>query len=217
MIVAIASVAPVQLRNLLTSRYLTPLGRQHPASLAPRRGRGKAGSPRTRLMAMADTSTTVQKVSAEALGTFVLVFFGCGSVVFSSNILGGVDYTAVGLTFGLAVMLMIYAVGRVSGGHFNPAVSVSAAVGGRIPWKQVPIYVGAQLGGAILAGLVLFVLAHGIDGFDSHGNMGQNFFGDQSPNSVHYAWWAAFLVELLLTMLFVMVILAVTDARFEHP
>src|SRR4051794_22011596 len=198
MIVAIASVAPVQLRNLLTSRYLTPLGRQHPASLAPRRGRGKAGSPRTRLMAMADTSTTAQKVSAEVLGTFVLVFFGCGSVVFSNNILGGVDYAAVGLTFGLAVMLMAYAVGRISGGHFNPAVSVGAAVGGRMSWRQVPVYVGSQLAGAVLAGLVLFVLAHGIEDYDSEGNMGQNFFGDQSPNPVDYAWWAAFLAELLL-------------------
>ena len=166
---------------------------------------------------MADTSTTVQKVSAETLGTFVLVFFGCGSVVFSSNIIGGSDYTAVGLTFGLAVMLMAYAVGRISGGHFNPAVSVGAAIGGRMSWRQVPVYVGSQLVGAIVAALVLFVLAQGIDGFDSTGNMGQNFFGDKSPNSVQFAWWAAFLAELVLTLLFVMVILAVTDARFEHP
>jgi aquaporin Z len=166
---------------------------------------------------MADTSTTAQKVAAEVLGTFVLVFFGCGSVVFSSNILGGVDYTAVGLTFGLAVMLMAYAVGRISGGHFNPAVSVGAAVAGRMSWRQVPVYVGSQLAGAVLAGLVLFVLAHGIEGFDSEGNMGQNFFGDHSVNDVSYAWWAAFLAELLLTLLFILVILAVTDGRFEHP
>ncbi len=166
---------------------------------------------------MAETSTTVQKVSAEVLGTFVLVFFGCGSVVFSNNIFGGVDFAAVGLTFGLSVMLMAYAVGRISGGHFNPAVSVGAAVGGRMSWRQVPIYVGAQLGGAIIAALFLFVLAHGIKDFDSEGNMGQNFFGEHSPNSVEFAWWAAFLTELLLTLLFILVILAVTDARFEHP
>jgi aquaporin Z len=166
---------------------------------------------------MAETSTTVQKVSAEALGTFVLVFFGCGSVVFANNAGGGADYVAVGFTFGLAVMLMAYAVGRISGGHFNPAVSVGAAMGGRMSWKQVPIYVGSQLGGAIIAGLVLFVLAHGIEDFDSEGNMGQNFFGEHTPNSVEFAWWAAFLVELLLTLLFILVILAVTDARFEHP
>jgi aquaporin Z len=163
---------------------------------------------------MADTSTTAQKVSAEVLGTFVLVFFGCGSVVFANNSGGGADYVAVGFTFGLAVMLMAYAVGRISGAHFNPAVSVGAAMGGRMSWKQVPLYVGAQLGGAIVAGLALFVLLHGFDGFDADGNMGQNFFGDEGSG---YAWWAALLLELLLTLLFIMVILAVTDARFEHP
>jgi aquaporin Z len=163
---------------------------------------------------MADSSTTVQKVSAEALGTFVLVFFGCGSVVFANNSGGGADYVAVGFTFGLAVMLMAYAVGRISGGHFNPAVSVGAAMGGRMSWKQVPVYVGSQLGGAIVAGLALFVLLHGFDNFDAQGNMGQNFFGDQGSG---YAWWAAFLLELLLTLLFIVVILAVTDPRFEHP
>jgi aquaporin Z len=167
---------------------------------------------------MADTSTTIQKVSAEVLGTFVLVFFGCGSVVFANNVFGGVDFAAVGLTFGLAVMLMAYAVGRVSGAHFNPAVTVGAAMGGRMSWKQVPLYIGSQLGGAILAALVLFVLAQGIDGYDSEGNMGQNFFGDHAPTGqVEFAWWAAFLAEALLTLLFILVILAVTDARNEHP
>jgi aquaporin Z len=163
---------------------------------------------------MADSSTTVQKISAEALGTFVLVFFGCGSVVFANNSGGGADYVAVGFTFGLAVMLMAYAVGRISGGHFNPAVSVGAAMGGRMSWRQVPIYVGSQLGGAIVAGLALFVLLHGFENFDAEGNMGQNFFGDEGSG---YSWWAAFLLELLLTLLFIVVILAVTDARFEHP
>jgi aquaporin Z len=76
---------------------------------------------------MVETSTTPQKIAAEVLGTFVLVFFGCGSVTFASQGIGGVDFAAVGLTFGLAVMVMAYAVGRVSGAHFNPAVSVGAA------------------------------------------------------------------------------------------
>jgi aquaporin Z len=163
---------------------------------------------------MAETSTTVQKVSAEALGTFVLVFFGCGSVVYAGNGFQSFDIVAVGLTFGLAVMFMAYAVGRISGGHFNPAVTIGAAMGGRMSWRQVPIYVGAQLGGAIVAGLALFVLLQGYDGFESEGGMGQNSFGDEGSG---YAWWAAFLLELLLTLLFVLVILAVTDARFEHP
>src|SRR3954471_21872043 len=163
---------------------------------------------------MADTSTTVQKVAAEALGTFVLVFFGCGSVVFAANAGAGFDIVAVGLTFGLAVMLMAYAVGRISGAHFNPAVSVGAAIGGRMSWRQVPLYVGSQLAGAIAAGLALFVLMHGFDGYDAEGNMGQNGFRMDGDG---YAWWAAFLLELLLTMIFIVVILAVTDARFEHP
>ncbi|QIG44149.1 MIP family channel protein [Nocardioides anomalus] len=163
---------------------------------------------------MADSSTTAQKVAAEVLGTFVLVFFGCGSVVFANNAGGGADYVAVGFTFGLAVLLMAYAVGRISGGHFNPAVTIGAAMGGRIAWRQTLVYIGSQLAGAIVAGLALFVLLHGFDDFDSEGNMGQNFFGDQGSG---YAWWAAFLLELILTFLFVTVILAVTDARFEHP
>jgi aquaporin Z len=163
---------------------------------------------------MADTSTTTQKIAAEALGTFVLVFFGCGSVIYTTNGLQTFDIVQVGLTFGLAVMLMAYAVGRISGGHFNPAVTVGAAMGGRMSWRQVPVYVGSQLGGAVVAGLALFVLLQGFDGFESDGGMGENSFGDKGSG---YAWWAAFLLELLLTLLFVVVILAVTDARFEHP
>jgi aquaporin Z len=163
---------------------------------------------------MADTSTTAQKVAAEVLGTFVLVFFGCGSVIYNTNGRQDFDIVSVGLTFGLAVMLMAYAVGRISGAHFNPAVSVGAAMGGRMSWKQVPLYVSSQLAGAIVAGLALFVLLHGFEGFDAEGNMGQNGF---RLDGVGYAWWAAFLLELLLTMIFIVVILAVTDARFEHP
>ena len=159
---------------------------------------------------MADTSTTVQKISAEALGTFVLVFIGCGTAIFS-----GGDYVAIGLAFGLTVLAGAYAFGRISGAHFNPAVSVGAALGGRMAWRQVPTYVGAQLGGAIVAGLALFILVQGIDGYDvSESGLAQNSFGDDGTG---YAWWAALLVEIILTAIFVYVILAVTDARNEHP
>jgi aquaporin Z len=159
---------------------------------------------------MADTSTTVQKVAAEALGTFVLVFIGCGTAIFS-----GGDYVAIGLAFGLTVLAGAYAFGRISGAHFNPAVSVGAALGGRMAWRQLPVYVGAQLGGALVAGLSLFVLVHGIDGYDIGDNgLAQNSFGDDGSG---YAWWAAFLVEVILTAIFLYVILAVTDARNEHP
>jgi aquaporin Z len=160
---------------------------------------------------MADTSTTVQKVAAEVLGTFVLVFIGC-----SAAITTGADVPATGLAFGITVLAGAYAFGRISGAHFNPAVSVGAALGGRMAWRQVPVYVGAQLGGAIVAGLALFIMVHGIDGYSiSDNGLAQNHYGDQSPSN--FSWWAAFLVEMILTAIFLYVILAVTDGRFEHP
>lgn len=154
-----------------------------------------------------DAPTTGQQVAAEVLGTFVLVFFGVGAALMS-----GGDYVATGLTFGLAVVVMTYAVGRVSGGHFNPAVTVGAALGGRLPWRATPVYVGAQLVGGLVAGLVLFTLMHGFEGFSAEGGLGANSYGDLGSG---YAWWAAFLLEMLLTAVFVWVILAVTDARNE--
>lgn len=165
---------------------------------------------------MADSSqpTLQQQLSAEAIGTFVLVFFGCGSIVFAHEADAQTTIATIGLTFGLAVGVMAYAFGRVSGAHFNPAVSVGAAVGGRMSWARAGWYLLAQVGGAVLAALTLFLLLHGFDGFDSERNMGQNFFGDQGSG---YAWWAAFVLEALLTAVFVGVILAVTDERNEHP
>lgn len=162
---------------------------------------------------MAD-STIQQKLTAEVLGTFVLVFFGCGSVVYPAMGGGTSTITTVGLTFGLAVMVMAYAFGRVSGAHFNPAVSVGAGISGRLAWSQVGLYALAQLAGAVLGALGLYLLLQGFDGFEAEGNMGQNAFGDVGSG---YAWWAAFLLELLMTAAFVTVILAVTDERNEHP
>jgi aquaporin Z len=158
---------------------------------------------------MAETSTTQQKLVAEGLGTFVLVFFGCGTWLVSNG-----DYVATALAFGLTVLVMVYAFGRITGGHFNPAVSVGAAMGGRIAWTQVLYYVAAQLAGALVAGLVLFTLMHGFPGYSASGNMAQNSYGDAGSG---YAWWAAFLLEMLMTAVFIWVILAVTDVRNEHP
>ncbi|SDC10291.1 MIP family channel protein [Nocardioides lianchengensis] len=158
--------------------------------------------------------TTLQKIVAEVLGTFVLVFFGCGSVVYA-GMRETFDILAIALTFGLAVLVMAYAVGRISGGHFNPAVSVAAAIGGRIAWREVPIYVGAQLAGAIAAGGALLGLLQGFEVYDvDRFGLGQNSFGDDGSG---YSLWAALILELLLTAIFVFVILAVTDARNEHP
>ncbi|WP_435771992.1 MIP/aquaporin family protein [Nocardioides sp. SYSU DS0651] len=149
-----------------------------------------------------------QKLLAELLGTFVLVLFGCGVAVMT-----GGDLVATGLAFGLTVTLMAYAVGRLSGGHFNPAVSLGAAIGGRVSWKDAGTYIGAQFVGGILAAVVLLVLALGIDGFeafDSSNPLGANGY---SEGPFDYAVWAALLVELIMTFLFVLVILAVTDER----
>jgi aquaporin Z len=154
-----------------------------------------------------DTPTTSQKFTAETLGTFVLVFFGCGAAMRS-----GGDYVATGLTFGLTVVVMAYAVGRISGGHFNPAVTLGAVLGGRLPWNQVGLYMAAQLLGGLIAGALLFGLNHGFEGFSAEGNMAQNFFGDQGTG---FAWWAALLLEIVLTAVFLWVILAVTDERNE--
>ena len=149
-------------------------------------------------------NTTTQKLVAEGLGTFVLVFFGVGTAI-----MWGGDPLITALAFGLSMMVMVYAVGRVSGGHFNPAVSVGLAMGGRIAWREVPAYVGAQVGGAILAACVLFGLKQGGPYFDTTGNFGQNVFGGQGG----WEWWSVFLLEVLLTAVFVFVILAVTDTR----
>lgn len=154
--------------------------------------------------------TLVQKLSAEAIGTFVLVLFGCGVAVTSD-----VDLVATGLAFGLAVTLMAYAFGRVSGAHFNPAVSVGAAISGRIAWKDAGLYCAAQVAGGIAAALALLILFLGIDGFEAFETpLAPNGF---SEAPFDYAVWAALLVELLMTAIFVLVILAVTDARNEHP
>jgi aquaporin Z len=153
--------------------------------------------------------TLGQKIAAEVLGTFVLVLFGVGAAIMS-----GGDYVATGLSFGLAVLVMAYAVGRISGGHFNPAVSVGAAVGGRISWRDALIYIGAQLGGAIVAAFALWLVLRGLPEAVRPDGLGQNSFGDAGTG---FAWWAAFLVELVMTALFILVILAVTDVRNEHP
>jgi aquaporin Z len=154
-----------------------------------------------------DTPTTGQQFAAEVLGTFVLVFFGVGAALMS-----GGDYITTGLSFGLAVVVMAYAVGRISGGHFNPAVTLGAVLGGRLPWSSVPVYVGAQLVGGLVAGAALFGLMHGFDGYSAEGGIGANSFGSEGSG---YAMWAAFALEALLTLIFLYVILAVTDERNE--
>ena len=161
-----------------------------------------------------------QKLTAEFLGTFVLVLLGVGSVVILTAATGGgpqvalIELTAIGLSFGIAVMVMVYAVGRISGGHFNPAVSLGAAIGGRAAWSEALLYMLAQVLGATVGAGALFVVAKGYPGWQAEGRMGANSFGSHGSG---IDWWAALLLEALLTAVFVFVILAVTDTRNEHP
>ncbi len=156
-----------------------------------------------------DTPTTGQKFTAETLGTFVLVFFGCGAAVYS-----GGDLVATALTFGLTVVVMAYAVGRISGGHFNPAVSIGAAASGRFAWRDVGPYAIAQIVGGALATLVLFLIASGKEGFLAEAQaagFASNGFGEHSPGG--FGLVSVIVAEIVVTALFVWVILGVTDRR----
>jgi aquaporin Z len=162
------------------------------------------------------------RLGAEALGTFWLVFGGCGSAIFAATfvssdagggpgLLLGIGFLGVALAFGLTVMTMAYAVGHVSGAHFNPAVTIGAAVAGRFEWRDVPAYVATQVVAGLLAGAALFGIASGKDGFDATGNMAANGYGEHSPGG--YSLVAVLCAEVLLTAFFLYIILGSTDAR----
>lgn len=155
--------------------------------------------------------TIVHKLAAEVLGTFVLVLFGVGAVLATFRGQADGAYPAVGLAFGIAVLAMAYAVGGISGGHFNPAVSVGAAFAGRLSWFEAGLYAAAQVAGAIVASIVLFVIMLGTDTNWEFGdsNLGANGFGDRGG----VEWWGALVVEIVFTAMFLFIILAVTDKR----
>ncbi len=153
--------------------------------------------------------TMSKKAAAEFLGTFVLVFGGCGTAVLAGKEVG---FLGIALAFGLTVLTMAYAVGHVSGGHFNPAVTVGAAVAGRISWKDTPVYFIAQLVGGVVAGAVLLLVASGLDGFDRVASgFASNGYDDRSP--MGYSLLACLVIEVLLTAVFLWVILGTTDLR----
>ncbi len=160
--------------------------------------------------------TMSKKAAAELLGTFVLVFGGCGTAVLATNtdLFPGkaVGFLGVALAFGLTVLTMAYAVGHVSGGHFNPAVTVGAAVAGRISWKDTPVYFISQLVGGVVAGAALLLIASGQDGFDAvKSGFASNGYDDRSPGG--YTLLACLVIEVILTAVFLWVILGVTDVR----
>ncbi|HWU51802.1 MAG TPA: aquaporin Z [Tahibacter sp.] len=153
-----------------------------------------------------------KRLGAEFLGTFWLVLGGCGSAVLAAAVPTlGIGFAGVALAFGLTVLTMAYAVGHVSGGHFNPAVSLGLVVGGRFPAKDLLGYVIAQVLGGVAAGGVLYLIASGKAGFDVTAGFASNGYGDHSPGG--YSLQAALVCEIVLTAFFLIVILGATDSR----
>ena len=165
-----------------------------------------------------DSSTPAARIGAEFLGTFWLVFGGCGAAILAGVVLNpdkipvGIGYLGVALAFGLTVLTMAFAVGHVSGGHFNPAVTVGLAVAKRIEWRWVPTYIITQIVAASAAGAVLWVIANGRPGFSAvDSGFASNGYGDRSPGG--YSLLACAVVEIVLTAFFLYVILGATDDR----
>jgi len=154
-----------------------------------------------------------KRSAAEFIGTFWLVFGGCGSAVLASGLPSvGMASAVVALAFGLSLLTMAYAIGHISGCHLNPAVTVGLTVVGRFDKSEVPAYVIAQVLGAIVASAVLFFIASGSEGYT--GGLASNGFGQHSPQA--YSLPAAFVTELLMTMMFMLIILGATDERAPH-
>jgi aquaporin Z len=153
-----------------------------------------------------------KKAAAEFVGTFWLVFGGCGSAVLAAafpNV--GIGLLGVSFAFGLTVLTMAYAIGHVSGCHLNPAVSVGLLVGKRFPASDFVPYVVAQVLGGVAGAGVLYVIASGKAGFDLSGGFASNGFGLHSPGG--YALVACLVAEIVLTFMFLVIILGATDRR----
>jgi aquaporin Z len=152
------------------------------------------------------------KLSAEFLGTFWLVLGGCGSAVLAAAFPGvGIGLLGVSLAFGLTVLTAAYALGPISGGHFNPAVSVGLWTGGRFPAAYVLPYIVAQVGGAIVGAGVLYLIASGKADFSLAGGLASNGYGEHSPGK--YSMLAGVITELVMTFMFLIVILGTTHER----
>ncbi len=149
---------------------------------------------------------------AESFGTFWLVLGGCGSAVLAAAFPDvGIGLLGVSLAFGLTVLTMAYAIGHISGCHLNPAVSIGLCVGGRFPAAKLLPYIVAQVVGAVVAGGVLYVIASGQSGFDVAAGFASNGYGAHSPGG--YTLVAALVIEVVMTMMFLLVILGATDSR----
>lgn len=159
--------------------------------------------------------TMARKLGAEFFGTFWLVFGGCGSAVLAANFGGdgnplGIGLVGVSLAFGLTVLTMAYAVGHISGGHFNPAVSFGLWAAGKFEARELVPYIVAQVLGGLLAGFVLFQVASGTGSFVA-GGFASNGFGALSPGG--YSMHAALVTEVVMTFFFLVVIIGATSKR----
>jgi aquaporin Z len=164
-----------------------------------------------------------KRLFAEFIGTFWLVFGGCGSAVFAAKMLDsgsvgeagnfgfnlGIGLVGVSLAFGLTVVTMAYAVGGVSGGHFNPAVTIGLATAKRFPWSEVIAYIITQIVAAIAAAAVLASILLGKEGVAVTGAFASNGYGMNSPG--HFSLASCFIAEFVLTLFFLLVILGSTD------
>jgi aquaporin Z len=153
-----------------------------------------------------------RKCIAEFIGTFWLVLGGCGSAVLAAKFPEvGIGLAGVSLAFGLTVLTAAYSLGPISGGHFNPAVTVGLWAGGRFPARQIGPYIVVQVAGAIAAAAFLYAVASGKPGFDAAAGFAANGYGDHSPGNYNLA--SSLLTELVMTFMFVLVILGATHTR----
>ncbi|MCG8905973.1 MULTISPECIES: aquaporin Z [Pseudomonas] len=150
----------------------------------------------------------LRKLSAEMIGTFWLVFGGCGSAIFAAHAIG---VLGVALAFGLTVVTMAYAIGPISGCHLNPAVTLGLWAGGRVRTLDVVPYIVAQCIGGVIAGAVLFYIASGKPGFDALAGFAANGYDALSPTG--YSLHSAMAIEVLLTAFFLFVIMGATDSK----
>jgi aquaporin Z len=153
-----------------------------------------------------------KRLGAEAIGTFWLVFGGCGSAVLAAAFPEvGIGLVGVSLAFGLTVLTMAFAIGHISGCHLNPAVTVGLWAGGRFPAGEVLPYVVAQVIGGVVGAGILYLIASGAAGFDLAGGLASNGYGEHSPGG--YSLLSGLVAELVLTFMFLFVIMGATDAR----
>jgi aquaporin Z len=156
--------------------------------------------------------TLQKKLTAEFIGTFWLVFGGCGSAVLAAAFPKvGIGLLGVALAFGLTVLTMAYAIGHISGCHLNPAVSVGLCVGRRFPASELLPYIIVQVLGAILGAGILYIIASGTSGFSASSGFAANGYGEHSPGN--YSMLAALVAEVVLSFMFLIIILGSTDKR----